>query len=83
LPDRAIDDNARSALTRILEPDQRLVYGDLTEVIFYGEDRCRLAFIMGPIRARLMKYKVSADWNGFSLVFTMKLIGYKGHSRMI
>jgi hypothetical protein len=38
LPDRAIDDSAQSTLTRILEPDQRLAYGELTQVIFYGKN---------------------------------------------
>jgi hypothetical protein len=83
LLDRAIDDSARSALTRNLKLDQRLAYDDLTQVIFSDENRCRSAFIMGPIRARLMEYRVAVDWNGFSLAFIMKLIGYKGHSCMI
>jgi hypothetical protein len=51
LPDHAVDDSARPTLTRNLEPDQQLAYGDLTQVIFYGENRCRSAFIMEPIRA--------------------------------
>jgi hypothetical protein len=38
--DRAIDDSARSALTRNLKLDQRLAYDDLTQVIFYDENRC-------------------------------------------
>jgi hypothetical protein len=83
LLDRAIDGSARSALIRILEPDQWLAYDNLTQVIFYDENRCRSAFIMGPIRARLMEYRVSTNRNRFSLAFIMKPIGYKGHSRMI
>jgi hypothetical protein len=83
LPDRAIDDSAQLAHTRNLEPNQRLAYGDMTQVIFYGKNRCRSAFIIGSIRPILMEYRVVADWNGFSLAFIMKLIGYKGHSRMI
>jgi hypothetical protein len=79
----AINGSAQSALTMILEPNQQLAYGDLTQVIFYGENRCRSAFIMGPIRVRLMKYKVSVDRNGFSLVFIIKPIVYKGHRHMI
>jgi hypothetical protein len=82
LPNHAINDSARSALTRNLEPDQRLAYDDLTQVIFYDENRCRSSFIMGPIRARLMEYRVVADRNGFSLAFIMKPVGYKGHRRM-
>jgi hypothetical protein len=82
LLDRAIDNSARSALTMNLEPDQRLAYDDLTQVIFYSENQCQPAFIMGPIRARPMEYRVAADQNGFSLAFIMKPISYKGHSRM-
>jgi hypothetical protein len=79
LPDRAFDDSAQSAVTRNLEPDQRLAYGDLTQVIFYGENRCRSAFIMGMIRARPMEHRDAIDQNGFSLALIMKPIGYKGH----
>jgi hypothetical protein len=82
LPNCAIDDSARSAPTRDLEPDQRSTYDDLTQVIFYDENQCRLAFIMGPIRARPIEFRVAADWNEFSLAFIMKLIGYKGHRCM-
>jgi hypothetical protein len=58
------------------------MYGDLTQVTFYGENRCRSAFIMGPIRVKPMEYKVTADRNGFSLAFIMKPISYKDHSYM-
>jgi uncharacterized tellurite resistance protein B-like protein len=65
LVDRAIDDSARLALTRNLEPDQRLAYSDLIQVIVYGENQCRSAFIMGPIRARPMEHRVAAERNNF------------------